>query len=169
MAFVIDCQTDNKTRCLQELRLLVKSHGGTVTSTAYLFEKRGRLVFEKAEKAVDDILEVIVEADVHDMETDESGNVLVFTHPSDTVMTGAKISERTGIRMHSSNIIYHPIEDTRVPIDTKASVEALTAFITDIQQESAVQGIYFNAAQGKVGDQEWVGLQNSIDGSGNSL
>src|SRR5436190_22490915 len=59
VAFVIDCQTDSKLRLLQDLRLIIKNYGGTVTPTSYLFEKKGIIVFEKDERGigVDEVLD----------------------------------------------------------------------------------------------------------------
>jgi transcriptional/translational regulatory protein YebC/TACO1 len=75
---VIDCQTDNKARTLQELRLVIKNHGSTATPTSYMFSKRGRIVLESQERAgVDEVFDDAVEAGAEDIGVDKAGNTVV--------------------------------------------------------------------------------------------
>ena len=62
VAAIIECQTDQKARVLQDIRFLIKDHGGIITPTGYLFEKKGRIIFER-KKGIgpDDILEKVIE------------------------------------------------------------------------------------------------------------
>ena len=82
---MIDCQTDNKARTLQDLRTVVKRHGAVSTPTSYLFDKRGRTVFDRDERdlKVDDVLEQAIDAGADDVEADESGNIVVCRTPRD--------------------------------------------------------------------------------------
>jgi transcriptional/translational regulatory protein YebC/TACO1 len=83
-AMVIQYQTDQKARLLQEIRSIIKRAGGSVTPTAFMFEKKGRIWFERRpEVSVDDILDEAIEAGTMDVE-EEDGQLVVNTDPSAT-------------------------------------------------------------------------------------
>ena len=68
---IVDCQTDCKPRTLQEVR--------TISPTAYMFQKRGRIVFERDDlgSGAEDVLDTALEAGAEDVETDESDRIVV--------------------------------------------------------------------------------------------
>jgi transcriptional/translational regulatory protein YebC/TACO1 len=75
---VIDCQTDNKARTLQDLRIVIKDHGCTATPTSYMFSRRGRVVFERREHlGINEVFDDAVEAGAEDIDVDKSGNIIV--------------------------------------------------------------------------------------------
>lgn len=47
VAVLVECQTDNKARTLQTVRDILKYHGAGEGSVEWMFERRGRVVFEK--------------------------------------------------------------------------------------------------------------------------
>ncbi|KAL9602828.1 MAG: hypothetical protein Q9219_001523 [cf. Caloplaca sp. 3 TL-2023] len=101
---IIECQTDNKIRTFQDLRLLVKSGGGSVTPTSHLFERRGRVVLE-SEGTIEEeeILNHVLEAGALDMTIDEDQTVAsVYTEPSQTASVARKIEEDSSVQA-----VYH--------------------------------------------------------------
>ena len=76
---IVDCQTDCKPRTLQEVRTILKDHGGTISPIAYMFQKRGRIVFERDGwgGGAEDILDTALEAGAEDVETDENNRIVV--------------------------------------------------------------------------------------------
>lgn len=165
VAMVIDAETDNKNRTLMELRMLIKSHGGTVTPTSYLFQRKGRLQFEKDDRnlGVDEVLDEAIEAGAEDVETDEDGNIVVWTEPSKVTSAAQALQTSLGLRVGSSDIIWDANEDTRVPLEHETSVKALSEFVAAVQENPNVQGVYANAAQGKLSDEVWEHLQGVLD------
>ncbi|KAI9864613.1 MAG: hypothetical protein M1813_003102 [Trichoglossum hirsutum] len=166
---VIDCQTDNKARTLQALRLIIKDHGGTATPTNYMFSKRGRVVFEsQACMSMNDVFDDAVEAGAEDIDVDKDGNITIlvllqiFTEPTKTVPVAAILSQRRGLKILSSNIIWDANEDTKVNLEVTRSLQGLLELIEDLQEDPSVQGIYINAAQGSIDDVAWAELQNRV-------
>jgi len=164
VACVIDCQTDSKLRLLQDLRLIIKNHGGTVTPTSYLFEKKGIIVFEKDERkmGVNEILDEAIEAGAEDVDTNSDGNVVVWTEPGKTTSTANTIAEKLKMRVQSSDIIWDPNDDTKVQLESTESVKELVELIDELQEVSGIQGIYINAVRGSVDSDTWADLQSRI-------
>jgi YebC/PmpR family DNA-binding regulatory protein len=81
VAVFVETLTDNKNRTVSEVRHILSKHGGNLGSTgcvAYLFEKRGVLVFERSEVDGDQLLEAALEAGADDViESDEILEVVV--------------------------------------------------------------------------------------------
>lgn len=164
IAMVIDIETDNKARALQELRHEVKRYGGTVTPTSYLFKRRGRVQFEKDERGlgVDEVLDEAIEAGADDVEVDDDGNLIVWTEPSGTIGAARSLAESFKLTIESSDILWDPNEDTLVPLDSESALASLKNLVNALQEDQSVQGIYVNISQGKVSDEAWAELQEKI-------
>jgi transcriptional/translational regulatory protein YebC/TACO1 len=164
IALVIEMETENRIRTLSDLRVIIKNHGGTVTPTSYLFNKRGRVVFEKDDRnlGVDEVLDDAIEAGAEDVETDDDGNIVVWTEPSSTTAAAQALSKSKELKVQSSDIIWAPNEDTMAPFDSEESISTFLDFITQVQDDPSVQGIYTNAAQGAVADGPWEELMERL-------
>ncbi|KAH8821469.1 transcriptional regulator TACO1-like protein [Xylogone sp. PMI_703] len=164
VAIVIDIETDNRARSLMELRFIVKCHGGTVSPTSYLFTKKGRVSFEKDERnlGVDEVLDEAIEAGAEDVETDEDGNIVVWTEPQSTTAAAQGLMKSLALKIQSSEIIWDANEDTMVKLDSPEAVQALSDFIDQLQENDSVQGVYANIAQGNIEDDVWESLQSKL-------
>ncbi|KAH7377967.1 transcriptional regulator TACO1-like protein [Cadophora sp. MPI-SDFR-AT-0126] len=164
VALIIESETDNRARTLMDLRYIVKRHGGSVTPTGYLFQKRGRIAFEADEaKGVDDVLDDAIEAGAEDVETDEDGSIVVWTEPSKTTAAAEALLKSHVLKVESADIIWDANEDTKVPLESEDVVTALSAFIAELRENSNVQGVYANVAQGSLPDDVWEELQEKLD------
>ncbi|KAI6709424.1 hypothetical protein JHW43_008060 [Diplocarpon mali] len=166
VAMIIETETDNKARTMMDLRHLVKVHGGIPTPTTYLFQKKGRVEFEAEEgKGVDEILDDAIEAGAEDVETDDDGNIVVWTEPNKTTATAEALQKSHGIKVTSSDIIWDANEDTKVPLDAEQpdTIKSLVAFLDALQNESNVQGVYANCAQGNLADEDWKEVSGKLD------
>ena len=115
VAAIIECQTDNKLRTLADVRLIVKDFGGTVSPTNHLFERRGRIIFEKADGVgEEDIFDQAIEAGACDVEIEDDGQLVVYTEPQRTSSAAEALAKRAGLRLESSDIIWFPNTETLV-------------------------------------------------------
>jgi YebC/PmpR family DNA-binding regulatory protein len=83
-AILIEALTDNRNRTVGEVRHVLSRYGGNLGSTgcvAYLFEKKGWLVFERARVDPDRLLEAALEAGAEDV-VEEDGGLEVVTEPA---------------------------------------------------------------------------------------
>jgi transcriptional/translational regulatory protein YebC/TACO1 len=160
IATIIECQTDNKLRALADLRLLVKEAGGTVSTVAFMFEKKGRIILRKKDGVtVDEVLEPALEAGVLDVDEDAEGRVVLYTEPAMTNKTADKLAKDVGLEIEESEIIYDPNEDTKVALDDESTAKELSNFLDGLQEVQGVQGVYMNWTKGSIGDDVWEELR----------
>ena len=118
VAVIIECQTDSKLRTLSNLRLIVKEAGGTITPTAHMFDRKGRIVFDNPESlGEEDIFDRAIEAGALDIETDENGNVVIFTEAGGTSSVAKAFEVSTSLRIMSSELIWDPKVDMMVDVN----------------------------------------------------
>ena len=126
---------------------MIREHGGTVTPTSYLFEKKGKIVFERVEGlGPDEILDEAVEAGATDIEEDEEGRVVVYTEPSGTKSAAERLIAAKGLKLESSDIIWDPNQDTMVELNSEKDVQNLDNFLQAVHEEPSVQNVYLNVA-----------------------
>jgi YebC/PmpR family DNA-binding regulatory protein len=76
VAVLVDCLTDNKNRTVADVKHLFERHGGNLGEpgcVAWMFEKKGLIVFEKEKIDEEQLLDLALEAgaeDVNDQETE---------------------------------------------------------------------------------------------------
>jgi YebC/PmpR family DNA-binding regulatory protein len=81
-ALLIDVLTDNKNRTVGELRHLLSKHGGNlgeVNSVAWMFEKKGQIVVDKATTDEETLMAAVIDAGADDMRDDEGSWEIVCT------------------------------------------------------------------------------------------
>ncbi|KAE8354781.1 transcriptional regulator TACO1-like protein [Aspergillus coremiiformis] len=148
VAAVIECQTDQKARILQDLRYAIKDAGGTVTPTTFLFEKKGRIIFEKKDGLnPDDYLDHAIEAGASDITTDNEGRLIVFTEPTETKSVGETLSKSSRLTIEELEIIWDPNQDTLVELTEDEQVKEIEDLLSTLREESSVQDIYLNTTQ----------------------
>ncbi len=164
IAMVIDMESDNKARTFQDVRTIIKKGGGTVSPTAYLFTKRGRVVFEKdVEKmiGVDEVFDYAIENGAEDIEEDD-GNLIVWTEPADTMKAAKALAAEYKLKIEDTEVIWDANQDTMVAVDSEETVDQLVDLVTKLQYDPAVNAIYANCTKGAVSDEKWEELQDKI-------
>ena len=118
VAVIIECQTDSKLRTLADLRLAVKESGGSVTPINHLFEKKGKIVFEKSVDVGEvDIIDQAIEAGAIDVDIISDGGakeVILLTESTQTTAVANTMAQSSGLRLKSSEIIWDPKQDMMV-------------------------------------------------------
>ena len=117
-----------------------------MTPTSYLFERKGKITFDKVEGlGVENILDRAIEAGATDVDTDEDGRLVVDAEPSDTISVAQKLSEAAGLKVYTSEIVWDPKLDTLVEIGSEQKAQQLQELVERIQEEPSVQDVYLNA------------------------
>ncbi|KAJ5718281.1 hypothetical protein N7488_003927 [Penicillium malachiteum] len=148
VAAVIECQTDQKLRVLQDVRHAIKTYGGTVTPTTFLFEKKGRVAMEQKDGVnADDYLDHAIEAGATDIVTDEEGRLVVFTDPSETKKVGETFSKSAGLTIEELEIFWDPNPDTLVEVQDEEHIKAIDSILGALRDEPGVQDIYLNTTE----------------------
>lgn len=165
IALVVEVETDNRLRALADLRFVIKTNGGTVTPTSYLFKKRGIVVFEKDERGlgVDEVLDEAIEAGAEDVEMDDDGNLILWTDPSGTTGAADAMKKSLDLKVQSSEIIWAPNDETLAPFESEETYLALSSLVDALQDNPNVQGVYANVSRGVIDEAAWAELQSKID------
>ncbi|EEP78678.1 predicted protein [Uncinocarpus reesii 1704] len=149
VAVVIVCLTDQKARTMQDVRTILKKSGGTISPVTFLFEKKGKVVFEKDPqgKSADDYLEDAIDAGAADISADSEGRLILYTEPTMTKSVGEAMSATAGLKIESSDIIWDPNKDTMATLQTEEAMNEVDVFLERIHDEPTVQEIYMNLAR----------------------
>jgi transcriptional/translational regulatory protein YebC/TACO1 len=144
VAALIECQTDSKNRTLADIRLIVHRAGGTITPTAFLFEKKGRISFGEQEKVgVDEALEEAIDAGALDI-TSEENRLVVETPPAAMMDVAQRLQDRLGLRVDKAEVVYVPNEDSMVALSDEQVGEVQTV-LDSLEEDPSLQSLYINA------------------------
>ncbi|KAK4550854.1 hypothetical protein LTR36_000434 [Oleoguttula mirabilis] len=164
VAVIVECETDNRLRTLQTVKFVLRDNGGTSTPSSYLFQKRGRIVFEKQDGLdLEQALDAALEAEASDVEEDEDGRLVVSTEPSETKSVGEALASSLGLQIARSEIVWQPNEDTKVGSLSEDAAQDLSGFVDELQEKDAtVQAVAMNVAQGSLAAETWKDLQSRL-------
>lgn len=166
VALILDCETDNKLRTMQELGTAAKKYNARIASTEFFFSRSGQVVFEQKDGTdLDDIFEDAIDAGAEDLEKDDEGNIIVISQPAQTTQIAQAISEKFDLKILSAEIIWIPKEETRTPVDAVGDVKQIAHLLTALKDLPDVQGVYSNAYKGAdIPEEEWAALEDNLDG-----
>ncbi|OAP61330.1 hypothetical protein AYL99_03531 [Fonsecaea erecta] len=143
VAAMIECQTDNKARTLTDIRYIITKAGGTVTPTAFMFEKKGRVSFEEQEKiGVEDALEDAIEAGALDIASEEN-KLVVETEPGDVIAVAQRLQNKLGIQVEKAEVVYMPNEDSMITLSAEQEQEVQT-ILDSLEEDPSLQNLYIN-------------------------
>ena len=109
VAVMVEGLTDNRNRTVAEIRHIFSKNGGNMGesgSVAWMFDKKGYIVVDKAAKSEEELFEIAIEAGADDMQ-DEGDVFEIFTAPDafDTVLEAIKAA---GIEPQAAEISQIP-------------------------------------------------------------
>jgi len=109
VAIMVDAMTDNRNRTVAEIRHIFSKNGGNMGesgSVAWMFDKKGYIVVDKAAKSEEELFEIAIEAGADDMQDD--GEVFeIFTTPDNFEAVNEAI-KKAGIEPQASEISMIP-------------------------------------------------------------
>ncbi len=143
VALYMEALTDNKNRCVSEVRHALTKYGGNLGASgcvAWMFEKQGLITIELDATDEDTIMEVAMEAGAEDIKSD-SGTYEVITQPGD-IDTVREAIESKGIAMVSAEVTMIPKDSVKLEKESQASsMMKLWDILEDLDD---VQKIYAN-------------------------
>ncbi len=142
VAILIDVLTDNRNRTAAELRHILSRAGGNLGdsgSVAYLFKRKGLVVYDASEHAEDAVLEVALEAGAEDVAKTD-GEIEVITEPDDFEAV-LEILEKAELKHLSAEITM--IADAQVAVSQEKISQALR-LIENLEDHDDVQSVSTN-------------------------
>jgi len=143
VAVMVECMTDNRNRTVSDVRHAFTKCGGnlgTDGSVAYLFTKKGQVVFEPG---VDEekVMEIALETGAEDVVAHEDGSIEVTTAPEDYLNVKEALAA-AGLDVSNAEIAMIPATQSTLDEDSAASVLKLIDMLEDLDD---VQNVYHNA------------------------
>ncbi len=142
VAVLIKVLTDNRNRTVSDIRRIFTKHGGNLGSSgcvAWIFTQKAYFSFDKDKVDQDNLLNMALEADAEDVETDEK-NIEVTLPPADF--------EKFKKLLFDNHIEYSIAEITMIPqttIDLEGKkAEQMLSLMEQMEDHDDVQNVYAN-------------------------
>ena len=143
VALYMEGLTDNKNRCVSEVRHALTKYGGNLGASgcvAWMFEKQGLITIDLDATDEDTIMEVAMEAGAEDIKSD-SGTYEVITQPGD-IDTVREAIEAKGIAMVSAEVTMIPKDSVKLEKESQAG--SMLKLWDILEELDDVQKIYAN-------------------------
>ncbi|MEB3736293.1 YebC/PmpR family DNA-binding transcriptional regulator [Halopseudomonas pachastrellae] len=144
VAVLVEAMTDNRNRTVSEVRHAFGKCGGnlgTDGSVAYLFTRRGQLVFA-AGVDEDALMEAALEAGAEDVVANDDGSFDVFTSFEEFGAVRDAL-DAAGFSAESADVAMIPSTEAELDLDTAQKVVKLIDMLEDLDD---VQNVYSNAS-----------------------
>ncbi len=144
VAFLVEGITDNKLRTTSEVRNIFERNGGSVASTAYVFDKMGEIrVKGKGGSVQDEELELIDTGaeDVEYFTEQGSQKYLITTQPNSLNEVSKKITE-LGFEVENSDLTMRP--NISVEIHDKETAQKVLDFAEKLEDHDDIQKVFSN-------------------------
>ncbi len=142
VAILIEALTDNRNRTTAELRYILSKHGGSLGEAgcvAWMFDKKGLIVFNRDEVDEDEIMEIALEAGAEDVK-EENDQIEVVTLQSDFEEV-KKAFEEQDIKYELAEISMIP--QNTIKLDNKQA-EQMLKLMDALEDSDDVQKVYAN-------------------------
>jgi YebC/PmpR family DNA-binding regulatory protein len=142
VAIFVETQTDNRTRTVAELRHIFAKNGGNLGETgsvAWMFQKKGTIILEKAAADEERIMELALDAGAEDVNDDEvSWEVVTAPDDFNTVLEQIKSA---GLEPLSAEITMRPTNSVRV---TGAAAQQVLRLMESLEEHDDVATVASN-------------------------
>lgn len=141
-AIIVDCQTDNKNRCVSEIRRVFTKAGGNMASqnaVAWMFDQKGLIEVDHTGVQEDALVEAAIEAGADDVQ-DQEELFEVTTAPSD-LMAVADALKSAGFNVTSAKFAKIPQNMIRL---TGKEAEQMLRFVETLEDLDDTQNVWTN-------------------------
>jgi YebC/PmpR family DNA-binding regulatory protein len=141
-AILAQTLSDNRNRTVQEVRNIFTRQGGTMGSAgcvAWLFDSRGLITIEAADKDPDDVTLKAIDAGADDVKVLD-GTIEIYTKPNELEMV-KKILEKNALDASSAELSMIP--KNMVEVEDKAAIQTLK-LLDKLEALDDVQKVYSN-------------------------
>jgi YebC/PmpR family DNA-binding regulatory protein len=142
VAVFVECQTDNRTRTVAEIRHIFTKNGGNLGETGsvgWMFQKKGSIVMDRSAADEEKIMELALEAGAEDVAGDEE-TWEVITSPEDfnSVLDAIKAAN---IEPLSSDVTMRPTNSVQV---TGATAQQVLRLMEALEEHDDVSNVAAN-------------------------
>ena len=142
VAIIVEAMTDNRNRTASNVRSTFTKRGGNLGETgsvAFLFDRKGQIVYGTEAGPEDDVMMAALEAGAEDVETGEDGFV-VWCADSDLNDVSAALEAALG-EAESTRLVWRPQTTTELDL---AAAQSLMKLIEALEDDDDVQSVTAN-------------------------
>lgn len=143
VALMVASLTDNKNRTISDVRHLLSKYGGNLGEpgcVAWMFDKKGVIVFERAGVKEDELLEAALECGAEDLQSDES-QFEVLTDPADFLEVKEALEAR-GFRPVLAELQLRP--KTTIRIDEEKPAQLVLKLVEMLEDHDDINNVFAN-------------------------
>lgn len=143
VAAIMEGQTENKNRVLADVKMIVQRAGGSLSPTAFSFEKKGKIWFRQHDSiGIDEAMDEAIEAGAEEI-TQEEGQLVVETVPEMLSAVSQRMQKALGLEVERSQILYDPKEETLAKVNEVQASE-IQAILDQLDELDDLQEVYTN-------------------------
>lgn len=142
VAVLVEALTDNRNRTASNVRAAFTKHGGSMGesgSVAFMFDRVGEIVYPAGVGDADTVMEAAIEAGAEDVQSDESGHVIICAFEDFGEVPDA-LAEKLG-EAESVRAVWRP--QTGAPVDEERA-QSVLKLIATLEDDDDVQYVYAN-------------------------
>ena len=143
VALMVETLTDNKNRTVSDVRHLITKYGGSLGEpgcVAWMFDKKGVIVFDRQGVSEDELMEAALECGAEDLQSDES-EFEVLTDPAGFLEVKEAL-EAKGFKPDLAEVQMRP--KTTVKIDEEKSAQQVLKLVELLEEHDDVSDVFAN-------------------------
>ncbi|MBM4284335.1 MAG: YebC/PmpR family DNA-binding transcriptional regulator [Deltaproteobacteria bacterium] len=143
VALMVEILTDNKNRTIADVRHIFTKNGGSLGEpgcVAWMFEKKGVIVFDREGISEDDLMEAALECGAEDLQGSES-QFEVLTDPADFVEVKEALEDR-GFTPVLAELQLRPKNTVRITEEHPA--QQVLRLVTSLEDHDDVSSVFAN-------------------------
>jgi YebC/PmpR family DNA-binding regulatory protein len=143
VALMVESLTDNKNRTVSDVRYLLTKYGGNLGEpgcVAWMFDKKGVIVFDREGSDEDQLLEAALECGAEDLQGDDS-QFEVLTDPAN-FMEVKEALEARGLKPVLAEVQLRP--KTTIRIEEEKSAQQVLKLVESLEEHDDVNDVFAN-------------------------
>ncbi|TNF63291.1 MAG: YebC/PmpR family DNA-binding transcriptional regulator [Rhodobacteraceae bacterium] len=142
VAVIVEAMTDNRNRTASNVRSTFTKHGGNLGETgsvAFMFERKGEVVYPAAAGDADSVMMAAIEAGAEDVESGADGHV-VWCADTDLSEVASALEAALG-ESESTRLVWRPTTTTELGLE---DMQKLMKLIEALEDDDDVQRVTTN-------------------------
>jgi YebC/PmpR family DNA-binding regulatory protein len=142
VAIIVEAMTDNRNRTASNIRSTFSKRGGNLGETgsvAFLFDRKGQIVYQASAGSEEAVLEAAIEAGAEDVESSDDEHV-VWCGDAALAEVSAALEGKLGEAL-STRLVWRP--QTTIELDLEAA-QGLMRLIEALEDDDDVQSVTAN-------------------------
>jgi YebC/PmpR family DNA-binding regulatory protein len=142
VAVIVEAMTDNRNRTASNVRATFGKHGGNMGETgsvAFMFERKGQIVYPAAAGDAETVLEAAIEAGAEDVESGEDGHT-IWCEATALAAVAAALETALG-ESETTRLVWKPATTTELDLE---GAQKLFRLIEALEDDDDVQHVTAN-------------------------